>query len=223
MGSQTKLSVSNLALGEIGAQRLISFPTGSDTSASAKLIYLFYDVVRDEVLCEHPWSFATKDAVLTVLADTPVITTDGMRYVYTLPTDYLKIVALSDFYATFRIQAGAGYTGNPALVLLSDTPSLKIKYVFQNDTPSSYFPKFVTAFATKLASKVGFNLTESRNKAADLLERYAKMDLPSAQSEDSVQATMEQPAMTEWEAARFYSAGGVVAPPGSATWHFVFG
>lgn len=68
MGSVTKLQISNLALSLIGAKNLTTF--GETTTEEGKRINATYAFIRDEVLIEHPWSFAQKRVSLVEMTRT---------------------------------------------------------------------------------------------------------------------------------------------------------
>ena len=110
-----------------------------------------------------------------------------------MPTDFLRLNQISDEDADYYI------IGNR---LYADTDTLSIRYTYQNDDPTLYSAMFVTALATRLAAEICFNLTQSANKAQDVLNRYNGMDLYRAMSADSSQGTTETVSMSEWENAR---------------------
>lgn len=213
-----KMLIANMAVGQIGG-KLLTSPTFLDATPEGKQVRLFYDACRQEVLCKHPWSFATKRFVLTVISGSPKFTDDSMTIVYGLPADYLKMIALSDFNATYKIESGADF--GVGKVLLSNTTNLKIKYTFDNDDPETYFPSFSVALATKLASMICFPITDSVAKAEALAKKYINIDLIGAMSDDSGEATQDAPVQDEWENARFQGGGGVVASPGAQVWHYL--
>ena len=62
MSTPSKLTISNYALRIIGAKSITVF--GETTTEEGRAINDFYDDIRDEVLGEHPWTFAQKRAVL---------------------------------------------------------------------------------------------------------------------------------------------------------------
>ena len=268
----TKLQICNRALGMIGSARITSAELTTAVSAESKRIEDCYAYILDEVLAEHPWTFAQKRAVLSKVitaitaADPPVVTSashglsdedqikitsvDGMTelngntyyvasktddtfelqtaigtdldasgytaytengyitklaaiemddddstYVYTLPSDFIRAnlfsVNKNDMYLTFE----AGY-------LYSDTDSLKMIYTYRNEDPTLYPPMFVTALATRIASEICFNLTQSSTKAKELRADYEMIVLPKAMAADSSQGSPEDVDMTEWEEAR---------------------
>ena len=289
MGSVTKLQIANIALSLIGAKNLTTF--GETTTEEGKRINATYDFIRDEVLMEHPWTFAQKRVALvdmtrteqddwvtatdyavddivydltltlyykclvantssalfatdlaaaewvlltdwvtgTVYAKGDKIYNSGIEYaclvnhtasalfatdlasvywvateevvdmddritnILYMPTDFLRLNQISDEDADYYI------IGNR---LYADTDTLSIRYTYSNDDPTLYSAMFVTALATRLAAEICFNLTQSANKAQDVLNRYNGMDLYRAMSADSSQGTTETVSMSEWEEAR---------------------
>ena len=202
-----KVGIANLALASVGAKVISTF---NEDSASARIISKFYDVIRDEVLSEAIWTFAQKRVALALLAETPVFTDDQVTLMYGLPTDLIKLNFVNDPSALVKIEGGK---------LLSNTSNLKIQYTFRNDDPSTYYPKFITAFATRLAAAICFNLTESVKKSSDLHQFYLEVLLPAAVASDAQQGTPLQPDQTEWDSARFIGGNAFIVQPGAQTWH----
>jgi len=124
---------------------------------------------------------------------------DELSIIYYLPTDFLKVNALSYDKAVYRLIGSRLYT---------DTEDLKIQYTFINDTPSTYSGQFQTALATRLAAEICFNITQSMTKAMELLKKYESIDLVRAMSSDSQQGTPESITADEWENARL-STGAI--------------
>jgi hypothetical protein len=205
-----KVFVANLALSLVGAKAIASL---NEDSASCRIINKFYDVIRDEVLSEAIWTFAQKRAALSQLVETPVYTDDQVTVMYSLPNDFIKLNFMSDPSALVKLEGGK---------LLSNTLGLKIQYTFRNDDPATYYPKFLTAFATRLAAAICFNLTESVQKAKDLLAEYEGSLLPRAVSSDSQQGTPLGVDQTEWDSARFIGGNAFIVPSGAQTWHPVW-
>lgn len=266
----TTLSISNIALAKVGAKLLSAY--GEDTT-EGDAVSALYETVRDDVLMEHPWSFAQKRASLiditrpaaddwateevyavddevyhngthyicliahtastfaadlasaywTTTTDTDWatstvyypgdkvyysgvnytcvtyhtssvwatdlntnaywvasqvlnMTADNMAYVYHKPSDFLSLTSVSDEDAVIRVESYG---------IVSDTDNLDIKYTYQCSTATYYTTKFVMAFATKLAYELCFKFTESRGRAADILNEYLKKTLPNAIASDT--------------------------------------
>ena len=68
--STTKLNICNLALSLIGAKNITLAELTTPVSEESKRIEAVYAYIRDEVLMEHPWSFAQKRAVLVDMTRT---------------------------------------------------------------------------------------------------------------------------------------------------------
>ena len=138
-------------------------------------------------------TFATDLTALDWVATELVIDQDDeVTNVYYMPTDFLRLTKISDTDAAYEIVGTR---------LLSDTASLKMKYTYSNDDPLTYSPKFVVALASRLAAEICFNLTQSANKAKDILTRYEGIDLLRAMASDSAQGSPEEVDQTEWEEA----------------------
>jgi hypothetical protein len=118
---------------------------------------------------------------------------DGATVIYYKPTDWIELTATNDDDALILVEGTR---------ILSDTEDLKAKYTYQNDTPTSYSPQFKTALATRLASEIAYNITQSRNTADMLFKLYEGVELPQAMASDSVQGTAEEIDQSEWEEAR---------------------
>lgn len=139
-------------------------------------------------------TFATDlTSVYWVATELIVDMDDEITAIFYLPTDYLRYNRVSDEDAALEV------IGNR---LYADTNTLSIKYTYSNDDPTLYSAKFVTALATRLAAEICFNLTQSANKASDLLSRYENIDLYKAMSADSSQGSTETTSDSEWEEAR---------------------
>jgi hypothetical protein len=285
MSALTKLLIANRALRRIGAKPLTTF---GETTASGNAVNAVYDDVRDEVLAEHPWSFAQKRAYLSkaitgATAANPVVISstshglsngdqitlsnitgmtelnnntylvankaddtfeltdldgvnidgtdytayvsggyitknytgafdeDGIDYIYDLPTDFIKLNYVNEANIIVKVENNK---------ILSDTLELKIKYTYQNDSPTTYFPLFVKALVTRLAAELCFQLTESITKAGELEKLYLQVDLPNACAADSQQGSVDEPQQDEWENERRGYTSSLI--PGSGVWHPVW-
>ena len=205
-----KLYVANLALQKIKAKRLISSFT--ETGPEANAVNTCYDIVRDDLLEENPFTFATKRWVLTETVETPVFTDDGCKVAYSLPDDFLKVTAISDRFAFWKIEANA--TGEKRLV--SDTRGLKIKYTFRNDNPATYTSKFLKVLATKLAHELCYHIAEAARYAEMLYQEYER-ELVSAISSDSQSGSPDQVIQDAADRARYIGAPAL-DEPGTTWW-----
>ena len=78
--ASSEAEICNLALQEVGAQRILSL---NDDTVEAKLCKDFYSNVRDELLRSHPWKFAIKRVALAeVSGSTPAFGFEKYYEVY---------------------------------------------------------------------------------------------------------------------------------------------
>ena len=200
-----KVGVANLALDLVGSKYIIS--SFNEDSNEARVITINYDAIRDECLGAAPWTFAQMRIMLAMLAETPAFTNDGCSIVYSKPNDIIRANFINSASALWKIEGEK---------ILSDTRGLGLIYTFRNDDPSTYYAKFITALATRLASKICFRLSESVNKAKDLYANYQEVLLPEAIAEDSQQGSPLQIIQSDWDNAR--SVGAVTSLAGSQSW-----
>lgn len=81
------VTICNLALNMVGIPPIVSF---SDNNNNAKLCERFYPVLRDKVLRDHTWSFATFSIKLPRLAEKPF--DPRFEFAFQLPSDLLRII-----------------------------------------------------------------------------------------------------------------------------------
>lgn len=194
---QSKVDIANYAISKFGGKRISSFTDGSET---ATVINAIYDQCRESLLEEHPWSFATVTVALNTLSTTPTNFGDGVSIAYALPPDFLKLYMVNIKSALIRFEYF-----DSQYCLLSDTGSLIIKYIFNQDDPVQYSSKFYEALACKLGKEACVKLTEANAFLAKLTAEYDKA-LASAMSEDSKLSTPDQPFQDQWETARLAGA-----------------
>ena len=126
----TAITLCASALIKIGAQPIASFEDGTAEGEVAKSLY---PGVRDALLASHPWSFATTQAVLPRLAQSP---SAEFRYAFQLPPDFLRAISAGTAgRATgllYRIQGSK---------LLTDVEAVALTHIFRPDESS--FPPFL--------------------------------------------------------------------------------
>jgi hypothetical protein len=142
---------------------------------------------------------------------------DGIIVAYSMPNQCLKINYISQYSANHKIEVINGVK-----YILADTEGLGIKYTYDCDDPTLYFPKFTQAFAQLLAYRLCFNLSESRNKAADIFTEYNEVTLKTACAADSAQGTPDEPAQDDWDNARLSAGSPFVIRPGQLTWGYIW-
>jgi hypothetical protein len=204
----SKISLANYAAVKIGAK---SFNFG-DGSSSDKVFNVVYDPVREQCLEECPWTFATTTVALTELSipsTTPVLNfNDGIMFAYSFPSDYLKAIYFN-FPQAYIIQENIPGVG-PAI--LSNMSGLSMKYLFNNDNPATYSPKFYEAMACKLAEQACFKLVEAAQYQGKMGSDYERAFLTAAAS-DGQTISPEVVNQGFWEWARLAGSNAAVGDP----------
>ncbi len=170
------LALCSRALLKIGAQPIASLDEGT---AEAEVAANIYPGVRDAMLSSHPWSFATGQATLPLLAGVPVA---DHAFAYQLPTGFLR-----------ALSAGSGGRGRGIQYRLhedrlhSDAAPVVLTHIFRPEE-GTFPPFFASALVARLAAEFCIPLTESSARA-ELLFRLADDEMRRARQADSQQAT----------------------------------
>lgn len=165
----TPIEIASNALVLIGDEPISSF---DDPGAGATAAKSLYERTVRTLLSYHPWTFATKEFELNLLAAVPE---DQSRYskAFAVPADLIRILEVRP-YVDYQIVGEQIHT---------NTNRLYCRYIFDVDT-FAYPPYFQTALEYLLASDFAQLITESTNKADYFLQRH-KDALASAVHADS--------------------------------------
>ena len=196
----TKTSIANQALGWLGANLITAF---TDDSREAQLITANYPDIRDAVLEEREWTFASARRSLLPSVTAPLY---GYAYKFTIPGDVLRILEVrNDKRARGKNGLDWRLEGD---FILADSDSLDIRYIYRNDEPASYSPGFVQALAARLAADLAIPIAESRALQQDMFGLY-QAKLKSAAALDGMQGkaqSFNSTRLTEVRGA--YGVGG---------------
>ena len=173
----TDLEIANHALIRLGCETISSLTAANKR---ARTINTFLSSVRNEVLEQYQWDFATKRATITNNGTTP---TFGYDYEYNKPGDLLRIIEVYDpNTSSFNPvnSYGDSYSAGQAYKIegdkiLSDMESMDIVYIFQQDDGDSYSPTFDKVFYLTLAAEVCFTLAQDKGLKEMLLGEAAKI------------------------------------------------
>jgi len=186
-----KVTIVNRALSLLGAEPIVNL---TDNTPEAKIANRFYDESRKSILSEVLWNFAAKRELLNQSVFAPAWIKDNVNYVFQLPSDIIRIFAVSSDNITWRVEGQ---------YLYADTNAIGILYVYNMTDTTKYSASFVDAFADKLAADMCFAVTNSNSEAKLLLEKYNGQSLPKATAENSQVGTPPQIDDNLWSYARF--------------------
>lgn len=157
----SKVSISNLALTILGADRITSI---DDNSENARRLNTIYDYCVDDVLRAHPWNFAIQRQLLALLATTPIF---EYSYEFQLPGDCLRPIEISDgtsIITDFKVEGRK---------ILCDNSSIYIKYISRITDPNQYTSQFIFVLSSRLAAEIAYAVTNNKSTANQIFELYA--------------------------------------------------
>lgn len=170
----SEVSICNQALTLIGAQTIISL--GDDTK-EAKLCSLNYAPVRDAVLSESDWTFATRWQELAKSADpAPGEFTNE----YPLPSDVLAVLFVGENYNNpehWRLEDNA---------IRTDANKCKCQVLYRVEDTSKFSSLFTQAFVARLAAELAIPITNSRTLMENMFVMY-EQKMKTAAARDSQQ------------------------------------
>jgi hypothetical protein len=151
----TSIDLASNALLLIGEETISSF---TDDSTAALVAANLYELTFESLLTLHPWRFASKQATLSRLTDTPVT---EWSYAYQLPADFMVAQHIDDGNEMYQIYGDKLYSNNTSIIL---------DYTFKPD--ESFLPAyFAELLEYRLASVFAIPITESTSKG----EYYASL------------------------------------------------
>jgi hypothetical protein len=199
----SKTDIANMALGRVGAQRIMDL--NDDSSKSARVVRDFFEASVREVSRLAEWQCLKQRATLTRLAQAPEF---GWTYAYQLPVEFIRLVKLN----------GVDYRGQPGddhevegRTLLTDHEEAKIEFIAYKEETADYDPLFVKAIVAKLAAEIAVPIRQDEGLAARLMQEFEQIALPKARVKSSGERKLKRfdpTAECSFTQARFNSTNG---------------
>jgi hypothetical protein len=174
----SETTICNLALGKLGAGRIIAL---DEESEEARACLLHYAETRDEVLRAHRWNFAIKREQLV---QDPVPPRFGELFAYHLPTDCLRVLEMN----SWKLSQRPGYWEVEGDQLTTHSDVADIRYIRRVVDCNLFDALFVEALVLKLAAKLALPLTGNSKLAGQLVEEYEKLTAGRARRTDAFEA-----------------------------------
>ena len=156
----SETSISNMALGRIGAKRINAL---TDTTQEAIHCRLHYDQARDALLQSHPWAFARTRSELAEDATAPAFQWENQ---FILPSDFLRMIELYNSKYTWAIEGQR---------LLTDASTAQIRYVRKVTDAAAFSPLFIEALALSLAIRLVMPLSQDKTLRDQLEGEYGRV------------------------------------------------
>lgn len=166
--------ICNLAISMLGVGEEIADYDDED-SEEARACRRFYEMARDNVLRDFPWSFANKIGI--GLAEVEEDPNSNWAYSYRYPSDciaFRKILSGTrndTRQSRISFELGADDDGR---LIFTDMDEAEGEYTFKNENVAQYPYDFVEALACRLAYLIAPRIAggNSANKKAEMLQLY---------------------------------------------------
>lgn len=122
----------------------------TDDTTEARLTSNLFEMVRDDLLRAHPWTFAIKRVDLSPLSTPPEY---GFRYAFNCPSDMLRLLSVDN------AQMGIHFVLENRKIL-ADIASIRLRYVYRNEEVAGWAPDFVSTVTYELASQIAYPIAK---------------------------------------------------------------
>lgn len=195
MSSETEIA--NRAITKIGDERILSL---LDDTNPGRVLNSMFAQVRDAELRRHRWKFSTKRTSLPALVAVPAF---GYLYQYALPSDFLAIIQVNDFYVRPSTKDKGPWSierlsDDSGTGLLTDLVApLNTRYVSRVTDTAFFDPLFVECMACKLALEATESLTKGLVDKDGLRQDY-KFALLEAVRVDAIENPPDELPWGSW-------------------------
>lgn len=140
-----KIDIINMALSRL---QLAAIQSLDDPRNEARVAKLQWDIIRDAVLRDHPWGFASRRTPLALLAEKP----SGFENAYALPVDCLAVRSLlsSDGLEMSSPYRVGNLSGKPSL--WTNLAGAWLEYTARIEDTEVYDPIFTDSLAWRLGA-----------------------------------------------------------------------
>lgn len=161
------IEICNLALSKIGQGTINSL---SEAIPEAEVCNLFYGNVRDSLLRQFPWNFASKSILLT--ETTTIVPAWDYSYIYPSNILHVRKVFTADepileIPNDFEIVTDAS-----AKYICCNLYQAYAKCTYKMTDPTLFDSLFVEALSCKLALEISMPLTNNTNRTAEVMSKY---------------------------------------------------
>lgn len=209
MGAITPTQICNMALREIGAERISDYT--SDASKEGRICRDLFHPIRRRVLAMCGWNGAVKAAQLTQMEDT---TPTFYAYAYEVPTDLIRVLSVhaSNEVADtvpyeLAYQAGSGDDEANVYAVLSASNQLYMRYIFDQQDLGALSTGVHDVIAFELARTLAVALGRSE-AAKELTTKELRRRITLAKAIDGQEGYPDRMAEGSWMGMRFGRYGG---------------
>ena len=199
----SEVSICNQAIGRLGGTLIISL---ADESTEAKLCAANYPQIRDVVMQDRAWTFATARFVLPQVAQSSdEANANQFDFKYLIPPAVLTIIRAGEEKDDRRVNPTPFRVEGQFIV--SNAAIMFVKAIVQVTDPNKMSPMFRQALTIRLASEICVALTASVKVQQSLFQEYQNL-LLNAETVDGMQGTTERIRSGEYIAVRHMAGSG---------------
>ncbi|UXN73377.1 hypothetical protein N8D56_21255 [Devosia sp. A8/3-2] len=169
----------------------------NDARPTAEWLKRNFAVTRDACSAMANWNFATKRASIPAEVTVPAF---GWSKAYTLPTDCLRLIALT--YDGYDETNPIRHIVEGGAVLTNQSGPLPIRYVARVENYNVYSALFVEALSARLAFKMAHWVT-GKTSYQQVAKGIYDRAMSDARLSDAIEGDQPRPADNDWIDARY--------------------
>ncbi len=203
----SEVSISNKALGWLGADRITNL---DDPQTEAVIAKENYAEARDFVLADHDWPFAIKRFNLALSTEKPAF---GYANKFLIPDEILRVISLNEHDPAYS----SGQTINTSRwdvengFIVSDDLTANVRAVARITETRLFSPGFVNCVAARMAADMALAVTSSSNREKSMEGKY-QLFLRQAKRQDGRQGKSKRLVSTYLKQARWSGSSGFFGP-----------
>ncbi len=163
----TKEQVVNLALTRLGVRTVTADELTTLAVEPARRVAAIWDMIRQAVLRDHDWGFASRNVALAL--DSTV--TPGWTYTYRYPADCMCARALMDELQSTQSPFAKVDAGDH-VAIACNVANATLRYTADVIDVALWDAAYVDAFAWRLASELAKALAGDDAKMASMIQAY---------------------------------------------------
>ena len=191
------IDICNLSLGMLGDVRIHAIDENDEVAAA-------YPFIRDCLLRDHIWSFATEFATLAVLIETSP--DSRFEYVCQLPSDCLRVIGINSDTEKYIIIGRK--------ILVNYTPAI-VTYCKRETDATRYDSLFIDCLSYGLAARLALAMTHDAKLAGYLEEQFErkKMIAKGVNAQENTHAYQSKPYQSAFLASRLSGNSSAMDKP----------
>lgn len=189
--ARSVVEICNNALQDLGEEPVMSL---ADDTKAARLCNQRWPSVRDAVLRAHPWNCAMRQVELARCAEPPLW---KWAFQYTLPADFLRVIALTGADGSLVTQ----WEVLGKRVLCDEDAPVRMAYVRRETDPALYDPLLGETLSARMSAVLAYPLTGSTSLSQAFWKTYSDK-LREARGVDAREGSPESPMPMSWLTAK---------------------